>query len=299
MDLVVGATGLLGSEICRLLCKEGRDVCGLIRSTSQENIIKHLKSYGVNLIEGDLKDSATIENACKNVKTVISTASSTLSRQEGDSIQTVDLNGQLNLVKTAKKAGVENFVFISFRDNPELQYPLSVAKRKVEKEIISSGMNYTIIQASWFMEIWLSEKLGFDIKNYKANIFGDGIHKISWISYKDVAKFAEIALIHPEAKNKIIEIGGREGLSPLEVIAIFEKYSAKHFEINFVSEADLMNQKEEAKDELQESFAGLMLQYAKGDHIDMRNTLRIFPLEMTTVENYAENLIQSLKEHSI
>src|SRR5258708_6879646 len=94
--LVAGATGYLGSEICRQLVSKKKEVRGLVRATSDSNKVAHLKELGVETIEGDLKDRVSLENALQGVSAIISTVSSTISRQGGDSIQTVDDEGQNN-----------------------------------------------------------------------------------------------------------------------------------------------------------------------------------------------------------
>lgn len=129
MHLVVGATGLLGIEICRRLVDAGKPVRALVRPTSNPARLEELRGLGVSLVEGDLKDPSSLEAACRGMKAVLSTASSTLSRQPGDSIRSVDRDGQLSLVDAAESAGVKQFVFISFRKNPELHYPLDDSKR--------------------------------------------------------------------------------------------------------------------------------------------------------------------------
>ena len=105
MNLVVGATGHLGSEICRLLTEKDKPVKALIRPTSDKAKTERLKSSGAVLVQGDLKDRASLDAACRGVTTVISTATSVTSRQQGDSIQTVDSEGQLRLVDAARAAG--------------------------------------------------------------------------------------------------------------------------------------------------------------------------------------------------
>src|ERR1041384_755644 len=125
MVLVVGATGFLGMEVCRQLRSAGKPVRGLVRGTSDPAKVDELRRLGVELVRGDLKDAASLPSACAGVQTVISTASSTLSRQEGDSIDSVDRRGQLALIDAARAAGVAHFVFVSFRDNPDVQYPLT------------------------------------------------------------------------------------------------------------------------------------------------------------------------------
>jgi NADH dehydrogenase len=291
MNLVVGATGLLGSEICRLLTAGGKPVKALVRSTADNAKVEKLKSFGVSFTQGDLKDRSSLDAACQGVTGIISTASSTLSRQEGDSIRTVDLEGQMNLIDAAKSAGVHHFTFISFRDNPYIRYPLTIAKRKVEQHLKDSSMSYTSLQVSWFMEVWLSPALGFDFVNANAKVYGAGLNKISWISFLDAAKFAVASLDNPAAHNAIIEVGGPEALSPLEVVKIFEDISGKQFSVQHVPEEALKSQKESAPDPLQESIAGLMLQYTNGDEIDMKETLKAFPLQLTTVRSYARRVL--------
>ncbi len=284
--LVAGATGFLGSEICRQLLEKNIKVKGLVRTTSDANKVAQLKASGVEIIEGDLKDKASLENALHGVSAIISTVSSTLSRQEGDSIQTVDDEGQINLVDAAVNAGVSQFIFISFCELGEC--PLQTAKRKVETHIRESVLNFTILRPTYFMEVWLSPALGFDYPNAKATIYGDGNNKISWIAIKDVASFAVAALDNPAAHNKIIELGGPAALSPLEVVDIFEKAKGTKFELQFVPKEALEAQRDTAPDPLSESFATLMLGIVNGSDIDMKNTIDVFPIGLTSVSDYAK-----------
>src|SRR5215831_4649415 len=132
MILVVGATGLVGSEVCQGLIRRGEAVRALVRATSSSDKVEALKSAGAELFVGDLKDPQSIAAACRGVDGVISTASATLSRQPGDSVQSVDAAGQLNLVRAARDANVNRFVFVSFRRTPGISFPLADAKEQVE-----------------------------------------------------------------------------------------------------------------------------------------------------------------------
>lgn len=293
MNLVVGATGYLGSEICRQLVQQGKPVRALIRPTSDPAKVEALRALGVETIEGDLKNPDSLAAACHNVAAVVSTATTTTSRQEGDSIETVDQEGQRNLIEAARGAGVEKFVFISFRDNPNLKFPLSATKRDVEKRLMESGLTYTILQAGYFMEMWLGPALGFDYPNAKATIYGSGENGISWVSLVDVAQFAVAALDNPAARNAVIEVGGPEALSPIEVVQTFEEVSGRSFEVQHVPEEALRDQREQATDSLSQSFAGLMLQYAQGDAIDMSQTLQRFPITLTSVRDYAKRVMNT------
>jgi len=278
MNLIVGATGILGSEICRLLAEKGVPVRALVRSTSNPDKVAQLKALKAEVVIGDLKDRRSLDAACRGATAVISTASSTLSRQEGDSIESVDREGQVNLVDAAEAAGVKHFVLISF-PKVDVDFPLQRAKRAVEGRLQRSGMSYTILQPTFFTEVWLSPALGFDPKNGKAQVYGSGSRKISWISFQDVAKFAVAALDPRLAPNATIKLGGPEALSPLEAVRLAEQVVGKPIEVQHVPEEALRAQHSAATDSLQQSFAGLMLYYADGDVIEMAETLRTFPIE--------------------
>ena len=218
---------------------------------------------------------------------MISTASATLSRQPGDSIEAVDRDGQLTLVKAA--ANVPRFVIVSFRRRPELSFPLADAKADVEKAI--TNLNFTIIQASYFMEVWLSPALGFDYANATARIYGAGTNQLSWVSFADVAEMCAISVRHPEAERKVIEFGGPEPLSPLEIVTCFERIAGRRFTVEHVPESALRSQFEAASDSMEKTFAALMLGAACGDIIKMSPVAQGFDLKLKTVAEYARGVL--------
>ena len=288
MNLIVGATGLLGGEICRVLADGRAGVRALVREASNSDRVTQLRGLDAEIVLGDLKDRASLVAACRGVTAVVSTASSTLSRQEGDSIDSVDRQGQLNLIEAAEGAGVTQFVFISF-PNVDVDFPLQSAKRVVEERLRRGRMTYTILQPTFFPEVWLSPALGFDPANATVQVYGGGDNKISWISVQDVARFAVAALGNPRATNTVIELGGPDALSPMEVVRLAEQAVGKPIVVQRVPEEALRAQHAAATDSLQQSFAGLMLYYAHGDVIDMRDTLRTFPLQrLKSVREYLQ-----------
>lgn len=288
MILVAGSTGILGGEICRQLTLQNNSVRALVRKTSDPGKIDALKQAGCETTEGDLKDINTLRKACIGCDVVISTVSTTLSRQEGDNVQTVDREGHLNLVAAAKEAGVKQFIFISFRHQHAPETALTAAKRSTEETIILSGMKYTILQASIFMEVWLSPVLGFNFPESIAQIPGDGTRAISFVSFRDVAAFAAGSVNNPAAENKVLAIGGPAPLTPAQVIKTFEKVGGNTFNVQYIPVAALEKQMLEATDPWQKIFSGLMIFYANGDEMDMKETLERIPVKLTSVEDYAK-----------
>lgn len=291
MNLVVGATGVLGGEICSRLAKAGKPVRGLVRISSSPERVSALREASVELATGDLTDRASLDAACRGVHTVYSTATAIQSREVSNTLDRVDREGQANLVDAARAAAVRRFVFISFRGTKDFDFPLQTAKRATAERLKASGIPWTIIEASVFMEIWLGPHLGFDASGGKARVFCSGEKKISWVSYRDVAALAIAAAESPDAENRTIEVGGPEALSHYDVIRIFEERAGRKFDVECVPEEALEAMRTNAKSPLEETFAGLMLFVGRGDEIDMRPTLARYPLRMTTVREYADRVL--------
>lgn len=293
MFFVAGATGFLGGEICRRLVERGESVRGLIRSTSEPATVERLRALGVECVVGDVRDRASLDAACRGADTVISTVTTVRSRQPGDSIEATDEQGQLNLVDAARDADVGRFVYVSYSRHLDDHGPLTHAKRTVERRLVESGMTHVILRPTYFMEVWLSPVVGFDYPKRQATIFGNGDRKISFISLGDVAEFAVRAAVSRAGESGAMELGGPDAVSPLEVVRIFEELAGASFTVQSVPDDALQAQFHAATDSLQKSFAGLMLDYARGDEIPMSDTLQQFPVQLTSVREYAQTVLRT------
>ncbi len=289
MILVVGSTGILGGEICRRLRERGQPVRGLVRSTSGEEKVAPLKAMGIETVLGDLRDPASLQKACDGVDTVITTATTTISMQPGDSIPVTDQQGQLDLVKAAREAGVRRFVMVSI-PLALTPSPLVTAKRTVEDAVMSSRMEYTILRPGIFMEIWLSPALGFDYPNAKVTVYGEGQAKSGYISLGDVAQYVVESLTNPDATNCCLDLSQPQSYSMLDVVRTFEQATGKTFELTFVPTAALEAQAAAATDPLQKSFAGMMHDMAKGIQLDPSESEKAFSFPLVSLEDYARRV---------
>jgi len=291
--LVVGATGMLGSNICQRLATTGKSVRGLVRASSDPAKVSRLQSLGVEIIQGDVRDRASLDQACQGVAAVICTVSAMpFSYQPGvNDVQTTDLDGVTNLIEAAKLNHVSRFIYTSIQEKTHLDFPLQRAKSEVERRLKESGLVYTILRPSCFMEAWLTAVVGFDPANAKAVIYGTGQNPISWIAVQDVAQFAIASLDHPAAKNAILDLGGPDAISPLDVVKLFERAAGRPFELQFVPVEALEAQQAAATDPMQQSFSALMRFVASGNPIDMSATLQTFAVQPTKVEDYAKSVI--------
>jgi uncharacterized protein YbjT (DUF2867 family) len=288
--LVVGSTGNLGKEICRQLIRLDLQVKGLVRPSSSPEKLQILHDFGVEMIDGDMKDRSSLLEAFKGVKTVISTATSTLSRAEGDTIESVDGRGQINVIEAAAMAGVQKFIFISFPHVP-LDFPLQSAKRQAESKLKESGMEFTILQPGFFHEIWFAPMLGFDYYSGIINVYGEGDKKLSTVATSDVASFTVASLSNKSARNATIQISNGEALTPREMVNVFEREAGRSFQIKKTSLEILQSEFDNANDSLSKSFAALKLNYAMGSAIDMTTTLQHFDIKPTSMSEYAKKVL--------
>lgn len=286
MILVAGATGFLGGEVVRLLRAAGKPVRAMVRATSDEAKKAALEAGGATLVAADLKDRAALEAACRGAEAVISTASSTLSRQEGDSVESVDRDGQLALVDAAAAAGVKHFVFVSFAP-VGVDFALQRAKRAVEARVRESGMTYTILQPTDFMEVWLSPAVGFDAANGKARVFGAGDQPRSFVSLGDVARFCVAAIDAPGARNETLTLSGTT-TSYREVVSAFEAATGRKVEVEAIPVAALEGQLAAATNSLEEAFGALMLSAARGGVVSCERALAAMPIELTSLDAFVK-----------
>ena len=295
MILVVGATGLLGAEVVRRLGAAGKSVHALVRRGSDPAKTEVPRRAPAMLVEGDLTEPATLRRACEGIDTVISTASATGSRRAGDSIETVDRDGQLNLVGAAREAGVRHLIFVSFSGNLDRPFPLRDAKRTVEQRLKDSAIAYTIVRPSCFMEVWLSAALGFDAVNGRARIYGSGDQGISFISLADVAAYLVGCVDNRAVLNQTIELGGPAPVSYHHVLNLYERALGRPIAREYVPVDALQQQYEAATNPMEKTFAALMLGAAQGDPIDVRPALEKVPIQLTTVESFVERQVAQQK----
>ena len=291
MNLVVGASGFLGTEICSLLRARGQQVRALVRPTTDPARRELLGQAGVQIVEGDLRDVASLKAACIGVKTVFSTATMVRSQQPTDTFDDVDDAGQRALVDAARAAGVAHFIFVSVTGNFTVPCPLNIAKRNVEQHIKQSGIGYTILRPSAFMEVWLGQLAGFDHTQRVATVMGSGDQQLSYVSQSDVARFALAVAEAPTALNEIIELGGPKAISPNEAVGIFEQAAGASYQVNRISADALRAQYNAAEHSVQKSFAALMLSLAADDIIPMEKTAARFGIKLQSLENIARLMV--------
>jgi NADH dehydrogenase len=267
MNLVAGATGNVGGAVCEALCAEGKPVRAFVRASSDPERVSRLEQLGAEVVRGELRESASLVAACAGVATVVSGAT-TIASLGTDSITAVDRDGQLALVGAAVDAGVGHFVYVSYTRNVDTDDPLTRAKRAVEESLRSSGMAFTILRPSYFMEMWLGAPLGWELREGRARVLGDGAQRVSWISAQDVVAAIVACVDNPESHGQTIELGGPEALSPVEVVRLAESVCGREIAVEHVPVEALEQQARDGAGSDAAIFPSLMLCQSRGDEIE-------------------------------
>ena len=77
--LVTGASGFVGAHLCALLCERGQTVRALVRSPARGEL---LRKWGVELVQGDITEPATLQSALPGCDVVYHVAGLTKATSE-------------------------------------------------------------------------------------------------------------------------------------------------------------------------------------------------------------------------
>lgn len=248
MILIVGATGILGGMITQRLLGEGKDVRILVRQDSpSEQMAKQrmatsaqfLINAGAKPVYGDLKDRASLDRACEGVDTLITTANSAM-RGGDDTVDSVDRQGNRNLITAAKEAGVKHFIFTSFLGaSPDNPVPLFQAKAETEAALKESGMIYTILAPNFYLESWAGMVVGIPLQaRQPVTLVGEGKRLHSLISIGDVAAFTTAVVGNPASFNQRLPLGGPQPVSWRNIVDAFSQVFNQELPVQFVAPGD-------------------------------------------------------------
>lgn len=206
--VLAGAYGNLGSDVFRELIKCGHEVIAL--DIAQRDIGV---SEGYVFHKIDVTDPKTLEGVCNGADALITTVgltkgSATVSNYD------IDLNGNINLLNEAKKAGIKNFVYISVvKADQAPDVPMVHAKYLFEEELKKSGLTYVIHRPTgYFYDIIKVFKPM--IEKGKVTLLGKEPVYANIVSTEDFAKFI---VAHMTDENKTYSVGGKEKYSYEEI----------------------------------------------------------------------------------
>jgi uncharacterized protein YbjT (DUF2867 family) len=226
--LVTGATGTVGSELVLALANRGVTVRAGVHSIIKGDRFSHITS-GVQLVEMDFHKPSTLRVALTGVGRVFMVTPFT-EDQVAISKQFIDI---------AQQAGVQQIVRLSAAGaeaEPGIQ--LGRWHREVEQYLEQSGIAYTILRPSSFMQNFVeqySDSIRHEGKFYLP--LGEG--KVSYIDIRDIAAVAATILTAEiqQHNGRAYTLTGPAALSGQEVADAISRATGRSVQYVDVPEA--------------------------------------------------------------
>ncbi len=194
--LVTGATGQQGGALARLLLQKKHEVYALIRSTKSESPkAQNLRNQGAKLVEADLDKPDSLEQATSGIDSVFLMGTPVEVGTEGE------IRRGKMMVDIAKEKKIEHIVYSSVVNADKNTGILAFeSKYKVEQHIKNSGIPYTIIGPTFFMDNLHSYSLAGLQKGQVALPLSPS-RILQQIAVENIAEFSALAL---ERRNSFI-----------------------------------------------------------------------------------------------
>jgi uncharacterized protein YbjT (DUF2867 family) len=205
---VAGATGAQGGAVVDALLGQGASVRALVRSAGSERA-RNLTNRGVELVQIDSKDPASLSNALQGVDAFFF-----MTTPYGDS-QNPDTDGEIqqgvDFTDAATAAQVPHVVFSSVGGAERNSgVPHFESKRRIEERLLSCDLSATIVRPVFFMDnLWSMAPTVEGNELVLRLPVPDGI-KLQMVATRDIGVVAATALLDPAAVPAAIEIAGDE-----------------------------------------------------------------------------------------
>ena len=298
MILIIGASGFLGREVTKLLLSEGKQVRLLVRTPAK---VDDLKQAGAEVIRGDLVDPPSLTRVCQGADRVLAAAHSLLGKGRYKS-EAVDDAGHRTLIDAAKAAGVAHFVYMSMLGvSPDHPFDFARTKYSIEEYLKASGLGYTILRPSWYMEWHVHILNGKSIlESGKTSLLGKGIKPRNFVAVRDVAYFAVLALMDPKLKNRTVDIGGPQNATNNQVAELYGKIAGVTPKINhmppFIAKAMSVMLKPIQPGISRIMYLGSLPDDAFCETFDSATLLAEFPIHLITLEEFIHERVAEAKK---
>ncbi len=184
MILVTSANGNQGKRLVPKLLEAGHEVRACVKTEESARFLRHQGVHEV--LVGDLADARFIAAAVTGVASVY---------HIGPTLHPAERAMGLVMVDAAQSAGVGHFVFSSVLHAIITDLIQHEIKRDLEEHLLSSGLEFTILQPSNYM---LPHRL--------KSVFEDDVFRLPWsldrrqsmVDLDDITEVAALVLAEPE-----------------------------------------------------------------------------------------------------
>lgn len=206
--VLAGAYGNLGADIFKALLKAGHEV---VAADLMERDLGLTGNFTFKKL--DVTKPESLKGLCDGADCVITTVGLTKTSATVTNYE-IDYQGNVNLLKEAKAAGVKYFTYISvLKADKAPKVPMLHAKFLFEEELKKSGIAYTIHRPTgYFYDI--VKVFRPMIEKGEVTLLGNNPVHANVVSTED---FAEFIVAHMTDENKMYDVGGKETYSYEEI----------------------------------------------------------------------------------
>ena len=223
MIIIAGGTGRLGTQVVTRLAGRGLPVRVLTRDPERARPLSHL---GVEVARCDVRDIAGVRSALEDATTVVSAVQG-FAGPGRVSPKSVDRDGNANLIDCAEAVGAEVILMSVVGASPDNPMDLFRAKYAAEERLRRSHTPWTIIRSTAFVELWAEIMV-------KPIVFGRGANPINFVSVRDVAAVVERAVIDPQLRGTVIEVGGPADITFNELAALLHQEGGRPVKVRHI-----------------------------------------------------------------
>jgi uncharacterized protein YbjT (DUF2867 family) len=211
LTLLTSANGRTGRAVLKALSAAGKPVRAFIRNASQADDLRKLGATEV--VVGDLTDAKSLDAAARGCGALV---------HIGPPMHPEEVAITTGALEAAERNGLQHFVYYSVMHPLRRDVRHHRLKLDCEERIVSSHLNWTILQPSRYMQhlapIWQQVK-------------DQGIHRMpfntavrfSVVDLEDLARAVAVVVSEPRYFFGFFELAGPEALSQDDMAAIVSR----------------------------------------------------------------------------
>ena len=223
--LMIGATGHYAGLVVPELLKRGVTVRALVQDESKAEAAR--QRGATDTVVGNLRDPARLRAAAEGMDGVF---------YLNPAFAPDEAILGTNMVAAAKAAGVRKFTFSSVI-HPSLALGNHAAKRPVEAALYDSGLTFTVLQPTMFMQN-LAGSWPEVIKSGKLVMPYSKHAKVCYVDYRDVAETAALALTTDALDYGTFELCASGLLDRVELAALMSEATGRPIEAGEIAPAE-------------------------------------------------------------
>lgn len=211
MILITGAAGKTGRTVIQALSGRGETLRALVHHPGQIQTVEALGAQEV--LVGDLFSRPSLDEAFQGVRAVYHIP---------PNVSPDEVIIGKNMIAAARSAGVEHCVFHSVLQPQIEAMPHHWKKLRVEEALLQSGLSFTILQPTAYMQNILAQwDIIFQKGSYPVPYPGET--RLSMVDLDDVAQAAVTVLTGRGHTGATYELVGEHAISQNEVAAILSQ----------------------------------------------------------------------------